>query len=100
MDGFEGKTERARVNVTAGPEGITLSIEDSGIGFDPSSVEGRPGLGFVSMRERLRTVRGTVHVDSSPSRGTRVRVSVPPASLAPLATAGSPERQASTPGPT
>jgi signal transduction histidine kinase len=45
------------------------------------SVERAGGLGFVSMRERLRVVRGTVRVDSSPSRGTIINVSVPASSL-------------------
>jgi hypothetical protein len=59
-------------------DGIHLTIEDSGRGFDGTSVERRDGLGFVSMRERLRIVSGTVRVDSAPLRGTRVSVWVPP----------------------
>jgi signal transduction histidine kinase len=59
-----------------------LTIEDAGDGFDLESLEGRAGLGFVSMRERLRALHGTVHVDSEPLRGTRIEVSVPAASLA------------------
>jgi len=63
-------------------DGLQLTIEDAGAGFDLDSLERRAGLGFVSMRERLRAVRGTVRVDSAPSRGTRIHVSVPAASLA------------------
>jgi len=33
------------------------------------------------MRERLRALRGTVRVDSAPSRGTTIEVRVPAASL-------------------
>jgi signal transduction histidine kinase len=57
--------------------GIFLTIEDSGKGFDLDSLERSAGLGFVSMRERLRVMRGTVRVDSAPSRGTRIEVWVP-----------------------
>jgi PAS domain S-box-containing protein len=71
----------ARVLVNGGPDGIHLTVEDAGTGFDVESVERAGGLGFVSMRERLRVVRGTVRVDSSPSRGTRIDVRVPAASL-------------------
>src|SRR5262245_41911097 len=66
----------AAVDVHADGGGIHLTIEDSGRGFD-GSIERRHGLGFVSMRERLRAVSGTVHIDSSPARGTTVTVWVP-----------------------
>jgi signal transduction histidine kinase len=66
----------AVVTVHADDEGIHLTIEDSGRGFE-GSIECRHGLGFVSMRERLRIVSGTVHIDSAPSRGTTVTVWVP-----------------------
>ena len=72
----------ARVQVCGSPDGLQLTIEDAGTGFDLDSLERRAGLGFVSMRERLRALHGTVHVDSEPSRGTRIEVSVPAASLA------------------
>jgi signal transduction histidine kinase len=70
----------ARVQVNGGPDGIHLIVEDTGRGFDPGSLERRAGLGFVSMRERLRAVRGTVHVDTAVGRGTRIDVWVPNAS--------------------
>jgi signal transduction histidine kinase len=66
----------AAVDVRADGDGIHLTIEDSGRGF-AGSIERRHGLGFVSMRERLRIVSGTLHIDSAPSRGTTVTVWVP-----------------------
>lgn len=56
---------------------IGLSIKDSGIGFDTSRLKLKPGLGFVSMRERLRLVGGEVALESKPSEGTRLEVHVP-----------------------
>jgi signal transduction histidine kinase len=35
------------------------------------------GLGFTSVRERLRIVCGTMNINSSPSHGTRLEVSIP-----------------------
>ncbi len=61
--------------------GLRLVVEDSGSGFDAASLQSRAGLGFVSMQERLRVIRGTIVVDSVPSRGTRIDVWVPAASL-------------------
>ena len=69
------------VTLTGESDGIHLTIEDQGNGFDITSLERKGGLGFVSMRERLRALRGTVHVDSAPARGTRIDVLVPAKSL-------------------
>jgi signal transduction histidine kinase len=75
------RAQSARVHLKGRPDGITLTVEDNGIGFDSDHLEHRAGLGFVSMRERLRVIRGTVRVDSRPSRGTTITVWVPAASL-------------------
>ena len=69
----------ARVRLSAADEGIHLVIEDTGTGFDPRILEQRAGLGFVSMRERLRVLGGTVRVQSAPSHGTSIDVRIPPA---------------------
>jgi signal transduction histidine kinase len=53
------------------------------VGFDPKILETKAGLGFVSMRERLRLVRGTIHVHAAPAQGTQIDVWVPSNSLAP-----------------
>ncbi|HEY6273353.1 MAG TPA: PAS domain S-box protein [Terriglobales bacterium] len=62
-------------------QGIRLAIKDPGIGFDPARLKLKPGLGFISMRERLRMVGGEMNVESSPSRGTEISVRVPYASM-------------------
>jgi signal transduction histidine kinase len=56
---------------------IHLTVSDNGCGFDPDSELTRKGLGFISMRERLRLVDGWMQIHSRPLRGTRVQVSVP-----------------------
>jgi signal transduction histidine kinase len=79
------RSQSARVNLKGRSDGIVLTVEDDGTGFDPDRLEHRAGLGFVSMRERLRVIRGTVRVDSSPSRGTKITAWVPAGSLTPSA---------------
>jgi PAS domain S-box-containing protein len=56
---------------------IHLLVSDNGCGFDPQSEASSKGLGFISMRERLRLIDGRLHIDTKPHRGTRVEVSVP-----------------------
>jgi signal transduction histidine kinase len=67
----------ARVEVARDADGVRLTVDDSGVGFDPATVEGRAGLGFVSMRERLRLIHGTLQVRSDGSQGTRIEAWVP-----------------------
>lgn len=67
----------AHVDVRGVPDGIHLTVRDDGKGFDMTQLQSRAGLGFVSMQERLRVLRGTVRIDSAPSRGTTVNVWVP-----------------------
>ena len=70
-----------QVHVAGRDDGIHLTVQDSGNGFDAARPESRGGLGFVSMRERLRVLHGTVRVESAPSQGTRIEVWIPAASL-------------------
>ena len=66
----------AQVELSGQDDGIDLCISDSGAGFSPESAKGDAGLGLISMRERLRLVGGQLSVESEPSHGTRIRVSV------------------------
>ena len=81
------QAKSARVRVLGAADGIRLTVEDSGEGFDADALERRAGLGFISMRERLRVLRGTVRVHSAVALGTRIDVWVPAASLLPAVAA-------------
>ncbi len=66
------------VELVGSKEGIRLSVRDSGVGFTPELVKPpNGGLGFISMKERVRLVSGTLEVLSRPGEGTHVRVWVP-----------------------
>jgi signal transduction histidine kinase len=60
------------------PGRATLEVVDDGRGFEVRRAEERrPGMGLFSMRERVGLVNGSLRVESSPGRGTRVVASVP-----------------------
>jgi PAS domain S-box-containing protein len=67
----------ARVTLDNTGEEIRLSVADDGCGFEMNSEAMKSGLGFTSMRERLRTVGGKMQVYSSRTQGTFILVSVP-----------------------
>jgi signal transduction histidine kinase/ABC-type uncharacterized transport system substrate-binding protein len=55
---------------------ILVSIRDEGKGFD-AKVNGEPGLGIRSMRERARFAGGYLKIYSEPGKGTRIEATVP-----------------------
>ena len=54
-----------------------LRVTDRGRGFETKGVQSDSGLGLISMRERLRLVRGKMRVTSSPGRGADIEAVVP-----------------------
>jgi signal transduction histidine kinase len=58
------------VTVEAHADGqtLTLSITDTGRGFDPATI----GHGLVNMRDRLAAIGGALVIDTAPGRGTRI----------------------------
>jgi PAS domain S-box-containing protein len=69
--------QHAGVELSGSADAISLRVADDGTGFDLGPVDGKGGLGLVSMRERLHLVHGTITIDSRPSGGTRIDVRVP-----------------------
>ncbi len=56
-----------------------LTISDNGTGFDPKALgqsDHRPGLGLLSMRERVELAGGRFSIESAPGTGTRIRVEI------------------------
>lgn len=62
------------VTVTARDVGrrITMSINDTGQGFDSAAV----GVGLTNMRDRLAAIGGELLIDSTPGQGTSISVVV------------------------
>jgi signal transduction histidine kinase len=73
------KATRAEILVGAGEEGqgLTLAIVDNGTGFDPDAPRGLGHLGLANMDARMTGIGGTLSIESSPDRGTRIIVRIP-----------------------
>jgi len=67
------------LNLTIDKKELSLLVEDDGRGFemhDPFTST-HANFGLIGMRERARRLKGQLHLDSAPEKGTRVKVTVP-----------------------
>jgi signal transduction histidine kinase len=64
----------ATVTVRQDDHSLDLSVEDDGHGFDPKLMR---GLGMLGMEERVRQLGGQFEVQSTPGKGTVLRVRLP-----------------------
>lgn len=56
---------------------LSLEVQDSGDGFDPSTVSEGSHLGLEGMRERVEVLGGLFYIDSTNGNGTRILASLP-----------------------
>ena len=56
---------------------VALTIEDDGLGFDPSQIVRDDRLGLFGMRERVEMLGGTLLIESAPGKGSTFTVTIP-----------------------
>ena len=70
-----GRATRVKVHVAFGEDGLVLTVEDNGCGFD--TAEHARGLGLGGMDDRAKALGGTFRIESAAGRGSKVIVEVP-----------------------
>lgn len=69
---------RVHVVLHQGDDTATLDVLDDGKGFDLEEAERRrPGMGLLSMRERVSLVDGELSIRTAPGDGTAISATVP-----------------------
>ena len=63
------------LTVANGADGLRVTVVDNGTGMDPAQ---RSGLGLRGIEERVRELRGSVHIESAPGAGVRLTIALPP----------------------
>lgn len=72
------RARRIRIVLQLGDGVARLQVADDGIGFDASTVRSpRPGMGLFAISERVALANGTLDIDASPGRGTRITAAIP-----------------------
>lgn len=72
------QASQVEVELICESDGVSLSVRDNGVGFDTSQRDQTSGhLGLLSMKERVRMVKGVLEVESTPQHGTEIRAEIP-----------------------
>lgn len=58
-------------------DSINLMIEDDGVGFEVASSKNKSGVGLLSIKNRVKSLGGTLTIDSSEGSGTTISVEIP-----------------------
>jgi len=73
------RANRAEVRFDVEDGGVRITIEDDGVGFDPTPyLDGdRDHFGLSTMRERAQSLGGSLEISSAPGQGTRLTIHLP-----------------------
>ena len=63
------------------PDGLSVSVQDNGVGFDPRKEK---GMGLLGMEERVERLSGVFRIESQPGHGTLVSMHFPVTSRQPV----------------
>lgn len=68
------KATRVAISLSTAGDTVLLDIRDNGQGFNPGSSQ---GYGLRLMNERLRSLEGTLEIESTPGAGTALSATLP-----------------------
>jgi signal transduction histidine kinase len=68
------KAKEVRVVIHRDADGLSVSVQDDGVGFDPAH---NKGLGLLGMMERVSGLGGRFHIESQPGHGTIISTYFP-----------------------
>ncbi|MBN2023541.1 MAG: PAS domain-containing protein [Pirellulales bacterium] len=70
------RSPQVRVALRSDAQRVWVEVEDWGVGFVPEQVA-PDRFGLQGIRERAKLLKGNVSIDTSPGKGSRVRVELP-----------------------
>jgi signal transduction histidine kinase len=73
------RASRVNVRLQRVEDRLSAVVEDDGVGMELSAV-GKDGFGLFSIHERLSHAGGSMRIESSPGRGTKIHLCAPLAS--------------------
>lgn len=71
------KADRLDISLNKDENGVSVTIEDNGIGFDKDVVKMSAGIGLKNIEARIHFLQGRIEFDTTPGNGTLVSIYVP-----------------------
>ncbi|RZK42801.1 MAG: hypothetical protein EOO90_05610 [Pedobacter sp.] len=68
---------RLNIQFLKDEDGVSITIEDDGKGFDTSLLEKSEGIGLKNIISRMAFLKGTIDFDTAPGKGTLVAIHIP-----------------------
>lgn len=68
------EASKLAIQIIKDDEGISVTIEDNGKGFDKNNVDLKAGIGLSNIYSRVEFLKGSVDIDSSEGKGTLVAI--------------------------
>jgi two-component system NarL family sensor kinase len=67
----------ALVQLIRNNDALTIAVEDNGKGFDPAILENNTGMGYLSLRNRVAYLKGTIDIQTAAGKGTSINIEIP-----------------------
>jgi signal transduction histidine kinase len=75
------RAQLVHLQLLEGTGSLLLTVDDDGQGFDPAQQRLTEGIGLSNVRSRVEVLRGCMHIDSVPGKGTVVSIEIPAEAL-------------------
>ncbi|MCJ7467747.1 MAG: sensor histidine kinase [Maribacter sp.] len=62
------------VQLIKNDENLSLTVEDDGIGFDPTLLEKNKGIGWYNIYSRVNLLKGKLDIHAAPGKGTSIHL--------------------------
>ncbi|MBL7754109.1 MAG: sensor histidine kinase, partial [Chitinophagaceae bacterium] len=71
------KANKLDISILKDEEGLRVTIEDNGIGFNKANLENPSGIGMRNIQARVDYLKGNLDIDTQPGKGTLIAFFIP-----------------------
>ncbi len=71
------KATKLNIQFLKDDDGVSITIEDNGKGFDLALLQKSTGIGLKNIISRINFLKGTIDFDTAPGKGTLVAIHIP-----------------------
>jgi signal transduction histidine kinase len=71
------RASELHLTLTAIPGGCEATLRDNGVGFEAGAGDSSGHYGLKGMKERIQKIGGKIRINSSPGKGTNIKITVP-----------------------